>query len=631
MKLRYINKYILLILLLLLSFGVYMQWSVSESTRQLKNDEIEKSKQYAANIAAWIMKKSKGEIESTLRSDPTLQKELSEMLETFVIPKYAYIFLLKQTPKGHYRFLLDGSKAEEKERFGTLFFPQNKQFDEVYKRGQVKIIKQEDDVKGVWLSLLYPLRKENRTQALLVLDLSKWYGKSLESYNSPLQSLLWLMQIFLLFSFIFLSVIFYRYYQFRKSILTDRLTGAQTKRYLEEFFLSRKMHDYHALIVDIDEFKEVNRNFGYESGDEVLKEFVRTLAQQLPKESVIIRTGGAEFSLFFPKQYTLEEIAQKLFIHMRQKRYLVKNHVIQMNISITGMEIPPETKDIQHVLRILDEEMLKVKSQGKNSIALVDLQSDQEIKYRQIDYIKRALEEERLVCLYQPIFKTKTGEIKKYEVLVRLVDEEDTSVLIPPGRFLSAIKGTSYYIKMSKLVLSQVFRVLEAYPDIELSVNLDLDDLHNMDMMQMIMDYLSKNRAYAGRLTFEILEENEIRDYSRANFIFTQLKAYGSKIAIDDFGSGYSNYNYLIQLDIDILKIDGSLIKELRTTPKRAEVVISSIKLLAETFGYELVAEFVANETVYEAVKALEIDYVQGHYLGEPKPIEAYLEQTNLY
>jgi EAL domain-containing protein (putative c-di-GMP-specific phosphodiesterase class I) len=207
-----------------------------------------------------------------------------------------------------------------------------------------------------------------------------------------------------------------------------------------------------------------------------------------------------------------------------------------------------------------------------------------------------------------------------------LTDEQDSDMLIMPAEFIDQIKGTSQYIKMSKLVLKEVFPILEMYNDIEISVNLDLDDLFNYDMMQMIMNYLYSHKEVASRLTFEILEQNEIRDYAKVNFIFNQLREYGSKIAIDDFGSGYSNFSYLIRLNIDILKIDGSLVQELVTNKERAREVLSSIKTLADTFGYELVAQYVSNEEIYHETRALGIEFVQGYYLGEPRSIESYID-----
>ena len=251
------------------------------------------------------------------------------------------------------------------------------------------------------------------------------------------------------------------------------------------------------------------------------------------------------------------------------------------------------------------------------------------VYYNNIDYIKEALEEERLICLYQPIYETKSKQIVKYEALVRLIDKEEPEKLIQPYHFMKLVRGTSQYIRMSKLVLREVFNTLHRYDDIEISVNLDLDDLDNADMMKLITQNLYENRDIANRVTFEILEEHEVKDYGKIMFYLQQLKAFGSKIALDDFGSGYASYSYLIKLNIDILKIDGSIIQELKNSPDHAKTVIRSIKELAGYFQYELVAEFVSDEEIYEIIKDLGIQYVQGYYLGEPKPIEWYMNDND--
>ena len=215
----------------------------------------------------------------------------------------------------------------------------------------------------------------------------------------------------------------------------------------------------------------------------------------------------------------------------------------------------------------------------------------------------------------------------KYEALVRLIDKEDPEKLIMPFHFMKLVKGTSQYIKMSKLVLQEVFNTLRRYEDVEISVNVDLDDLDNADMMKLITHNLYENRMIANRFTFEILEDHEVKDHAKVMFYLQQLKASGSKIALDDFGSGYASYSYLIKLNIDILKIDGSIIKELKYSPDHAKTVISSIRELAKSFQYDLVAEFVSDEDIYNIIKDLGIQYVQGYYLGEPKPIEWYIDK----
>ena len=330
-----------------------------------------------------------------------------------------------------------------------------------------------------------------------------------------------------------------------------------------------------------------------------------------------------EFLVVTPKQEG--NIEQQAYKVLQEKKYLIHNEVKQITVSISAINVPKETTSMINIERLLDEKLLEIKSKGKNGLGILGTTELSEVPYGNMDYIKEALEEERLICLYQPICETQTKQIVKYEALVRLIDKDDPKKLISPFHFMKVIKGTSQYIKMSKLVLREVFITLRTYKDVQISINLDLDDLDNNDMMKLITQHLYEHREMANRVTFELLEEHEIQDYDKVMFYVQQLKAYGSKVALDDFGSGYASYKYLIKLDIDILKIDGSIVRELQSAPERAKAVIQSIQQLAEIFQYEVIAEFVSHEDIYEILKELNIQYVQGYYLGEPRPIEAYL------
>lgn len=622
MKQPYFNRIIFSIIGLLILFALYLQYAIVENTEKLKKDEIQKSENYTQKIAEYLRTKTGNHIEASLTNSPMLRTQLNEVLQALLTEKYQYIFVLKKDSKGHYRFLLDGSKEDAVE-YKTIFFPQSSLFDQVYAEREMRIAKQQEGTQKIWLSLLYPIVEADQTEALLVVDLSEEYADYLNHFNSPLKMLVNLMQVFLAVSMGLLGLMAYRYYKFRQSVLNDALTGAHTKLYLEEFFNRNKLDEYNAILIDIDEFKEINEKYSYDAGDAIIKEFTQTVLAELSLESKLIRTWGVEFFIVVPKkEISIEVLTQKLFERLKEKKYLIDNDVVFLTISMSAMIIPDGASSLQNIQRILDEKLLEVKSRGKNDFIVLDLQTIDNLRYSDINYIKEALEEKRVSCLYQPIVLTQTKQIVKYEALVRLVDKEDSKKLITPNHFLKIIKGTTQYIKMSKLVLEEVFSTLHAFSDINLSINLDLDDLYSNDMMKLITKYLYKNREVAGRLTFEILEYNEIVDYGKVMLIFQQLKAYGSQIAIDDFGSGYANYSYLVHLDIDIIKIDGNLVRQLHTSAQRTKVVLESIRNLAEELGCELVAEFVSDEMIYNQIKALKIEYAQGYYLGEPKPIE---------
>ena len=618
------NKYIFIIIAFLIAFAIYLQYTITQSTEKLKDIEIHKSLEYAEKISDYLHAETTGDLETFLTQHLDKQESLNKVLHTFISKDFKYIFLIKKDEKGHYRFLLDGSLYDPVV-YRSIFFPKSEVFDEVYNIQKPQIIEQTEGVEEIWLSLLYPMVANNKTEALLVIDLSESYGVNIASINRPMRDILFWMQIFLFISAVFLFFTIYNYSVLRKSLLEDSLTKVKTKIYLREFFDNKNVDKFNAILLDIDKFRIVNEKYGFDAGDKILILFVGVLKKQLPKDAIIIRVGGAEFFIALPKiSGDLVILSRSLFKKLSDKRYLIQNNTIVLTLSMAVLETPEETKSLMDVERILDHKLLEIKSSGKNRCVMISSNVKDEIKYRNIDYIAKVLEAEQLVCVYQPIQDVENGKFIKYEALVRLVDV-DENILISPHYFLNIIRNTFKYIKMSRLVFDEAFKVLYAYPDIEVSLNLDLYDLYNDELIDLITMKLYDNKDVANRLTFEILEDHEIKDFARVSLIFQKLKTYGSKIAIDDFGSGHSSYIYLMKLDIDILKIDGSLIHALKEEPERAKIVLASICTLAKEQNYEVVAEFVSDEELYDAVKELGIRYVQGYHIGKPKPIEEYL------
>ncbi len=196
---------------------------------------------------------------------------------------------------------------------------------------------------------------------------------------------------------------------------------------------------------------------------------------------------------------------------------------------------------------------------------------------------------------------------------------------IPPARFIEAAKQA----KLSGLI---TIRILAATIEIarrhraDFSVNISSEDMLNRTDKERIYAMLEANQDVAPHIVFEILETEDIEDYEIVGAFIRRVKSYGCRIAIDDFGSGYSNFEKLLQLDIDIVKIDGTLIRNLHRDA-HAQLVARTIVEFARGAGLTTVAEFVHSEAVLAKVKELGIDEAQGFYLGEPKEARAYFTQ----
>ncbi len=170
MRRAYFDKFIIFLMVLLITFTIFLQISTIKSTEKLKKDEVQRAEQYAAKIAKLIQLRVDNNIEVTLTENPELRKRLNESLQAFLTKQYQYIFVLQKDEKGNYRFLLDASE-DEPEEYKTIFFPKSALFDKVYASQKMQIIEQYEGVEEVWLSLVYPIVRENKTEALLVLDL----------------------------------------------------------------------------------------------------------------------------------------------------------------------------------------------------------------------------------------------------------------------------------------------------------------------------------------------------------------------------------------------------------------------------------------------------------------------------
>ncbi|MDD5786646.1 MAG: EAL domain-containing protein [Campylobacter lanienae] len=231
--------------------------------------------------------------------------------------------------------------------------------------------------------------------------------------------------------------------------------------------------------------------------------------------------------------------------------------------------------------------------------------------------IQYALNENRVIVECQGIFDIRSSKptISSYEVLIRILDQQNQ--IHYPNEFLSVAKLTSLYLALTKQVINRVFELLERFGDQKrFSINLSSVDMLNEPVKNLFLYKLSLC-SNPTNLTIEILESEGVDDYDAINPFIQEIKNYGCKLSLDDFGSGYSNYYRMLELNIDYIKIDGSIISKL-PFDKNAQSVVMTIVEFAKRQGYETVAEFVSTPQILEIVKNLGIDYAQGYLLARP-------------
>jgi EAL domain-containing protein (putative c-di-GMP-specific phosphodiesterase class I) len=252
-----------------------------------------------------------------------------------------------------------------------------------------------------------------------------------------------------------------------------------------------------------------------------------------------------------------------------------------------------------------------------NGLALVEQKRAKE-NMRIVHMIKSALNNSRIVSYFQPIVDNRTNKITKYESLVRLIDENDE--VVSPSYFLETAKKSNLYSQITNEVLNHSFEMLKRF-DIDISINLSAIDIEQDSTRETILSLLERYKSYSNRVVFEILEDEKIRDFKVVKEFIKDVKSYGVKIAIDDFGAGHSNYERLLNYQPDILKIDGSLIKNIENNSCYCISVVKSIVTFAKEQNLKTVAEFIENEEIFNIIKGLGIDYSQGYYFGKPRPL----------
>ena len=305
--------------------------------------------------------------------------------------------------------------------------------------------------------------------------------------------------------------------------------------------------------------------------------------------------------------------ANSLYITVEGAREFIPN--IKITIGVSMPQDTPQTNRLTQAMLAHHEA-----KQNGETVQFYTENSHIEQQYYHNQIMSRTIENaiynDTVIVECQPIYDVSGEEagVKYYEVLVRLIDENGK--IRYPGEFLDIAKKISLYNDITKKVVEHVFRLVEKFTNTSFSMNLSSSDIAN----ESIRDLIEKKLRVCSRpehVYFEILESEGVDDYKIVNDFINKIRAYDCKISIDDFGSGYSNYYRILELDIDTIKIDGSIIKKL-PYDKNARYLLQTIIDFAGRQGYNVVAEFVSSEEILAEIKKFGIKYAQGFLLGKP-------------
>ncbi len=231
--------------------------------------------------------------------------------------------------------------------------------------------------------------------------------------------------------------------------------------------------------------------------------------------------------------------------------------------------------------------------------------------------IRQAIKNNKIVPYVQPIVNFEDKSFEKYEVLARMIDTQEN--VITPYYFLNIAKKNKLYNHLTIEIIKKTFDFFDGTP-YHFSINISILDILNPATVSFILSRL-KRFSNPRHITFELLESEGIENYDKVSEFIKKVKDKGCKIAIDDFGSGYSNFEHILKLKVDLIKIDASLIKNIDTN-KNAQIIVKTIVDFANSLGIETCAEFVWNESVYQKVKSIGVTSIQGYHISQPYPME---------
>ncbi|MDN5101543.1 EAL domain-containing protein [Aliarcobacter butzleri] len=373
-------------------------------------------------------------------------------------------------------------------------------------------------------------------------------------------------------------------------------------------------------IINIDDFRNINDFYGFEIGDLLLKKFSDKLSQFKTKNLNIYRISSDIFVLLADKDFSLEKlknISNFLIEDICKNPLYINQETFYLTLTI-GISSNINEKNNDNVLTKAEFAIYTAKNNNQNIFILDEnisiyksLKNNKEL----VKNLKNALLKDNLLIFGQKIINNHTNNIK-YEILMRIKLEDGT--ILFPSSFLEVSKKAKFYLSMTKILVK---KACEYFKDknIEFSLNLTLEDLEDDYTINQIFETIAKTNT-AKQITFEIVESEQIENFEKINKFIKDAKSLGCKIAIDDFGTGYSNFSYIAKLNIDIIKIDGSLIKNIHID-KNIQITVSTIVNFAKALNIKTVAEYVHNKEVYECVKNLGIDYSQGYYLHKPEEL----------
>lgn len=407
----------------------------------------------------------------------------------------------------------------------------------------------------------------------------------------------------------------------------DELTGNVNRARLRELlsqtiaYSERFDRDAAFMMAGIDNLALINDAYGFDVADQVIVAVSQRLKSQLRHSDTLGRVAGNKFGIILTNcgEAEMAYTAERLMQAVRDTVIDTGSGPVSASVSIGCVAIPRCARNAAEALSRSEEVLDNAKATRRGAYGIYQLSEQRESRRRRnvelADQIVAALNEDRLCLAYQPIVSSKTGKADLHECLLRM--RRPDGEVVSAGEFIPVAEKLGLVRLVDHRVLEMAIKTLEDYPQAQLAINVSGMTAMDGTWLESITGYVGSRRDLATRLIVEITETVALHELEESAQFVRELRDLGCRVAIDDFGAGYTSFRNLKALDVDMVKIDGSFVKGL-VRSRDDQLFVQTLVHLAKNFNLPVVAEWVGNEDEVTLLRAYGVEYMQGFFLGEP-------------
>ena len=417
----------------------------------------------------------------------------------------------------------------------------------------------------------------------------------------------------------------------------DELTGhlnrtslrAELARAIEQAKAEERSCAY--LVASIDRLAMINEAYGFGAADEVIVAVGERISATLRSSDIIGRTAGNKLGVILGKctEREIESVAERLRAAARGEVIATRSGTVSATITVGAVFLPSGANSSQEAMLRAEEALDRARAAGRDGFAMYMKSPQRETARLRLmaiaDEVVAALHEKRLIFAYQPIIAARSKEPVHYECLLRMVRPDGT--IASAGQFIPAAEQLGLVRLVDRHALEMTVAQLRANPEVSLAVNVSGTTAGDPSWLQSFISYVRANRDVASRMMVELTETAALNDFEDSARFVTNLREMGCRVAIDDFGAGYTSFRNLQMLNVDMVKIDGAFVRGLCDSPDN-QIFVRTLVDLAKNFNLKTVAEWVSSDAEAELLESFGVDYFQGFHFGEPLIDPDWIEQN---